>query len=341
MSPVHLSLLDRANTRIEHDRVVGAAQIFAEVTTRAQAADQLGYHRFWVAEHHSVPGISGSAPTLLIPHLAAATSRIRLGTGGIMVPSHQPFVIAEQIGTLQALVGDRCDAGLGASVGFTKPVRAALRQDAEAKDHFPDDVDAMLSYLEGTGEITAYPQDRAQTPIFILTGGGSVPFAASRSLGVVLGGPAVTRGLEPQNDPNTTVENYRREFVASSNRQQRPYVIASINVAVAETQHAAEELVLSEAWALTRSRSIGVFQPLENPSAIRQETPSEQQQRRVDRALASTIYGTQQEVVRQLQHVVDYTGADEIMVTGNIWDPVAQRASDRLLMEAWQAHSWR
>lgn len=334
---MHLSILDRANTRIENNQVVDAAQIFAEVTTRAQAAEQLGYHRFWVAEHHSVPGISGSAPTLLIPHLAAVTSRLRLGTGGIMVPSHQPFVIAEQIGVLQALVGDRFDAGLGASVGFTKPVRAALRQNNDAKNHFPDDVDDLLAYLEGTGDITAYPQDYAQTPVFVLTGGGSAPFAASRGLGVVLGGPAVTRGLEHQNSSDTTVEDYRRQFTESPYRRQRSHVIASVNIAVAETHEAAEELVLSEAWALTRSRSIGVFQPLEDPTTIRTATPSEQQQRRVNRALASTIYGTQHEVIAQIQRIIEYTGADEIMVTGNIWDPAAQRESDRLLMEAWMA----
>lgn len=335
MSTVSLSILDRANTRVHDDRIVGAQQIFAEVTSRAQHAEQLGYHRFWVAQHHSVPGITGSAPTLLLPHLAEATSHIRLGTGGIMVPSHQPFVIAEQLGTLQALYPQRFDAGLGASVGFTKPVRSALRQEADAKDHFADDVDEVITYLNATGEITAYPQDHSQTPIFILTRGGSARFAATRGAGLVLGGPAVSHGLKSPGF-SQTVADYRDAFVESPHREQQPHVIASINVAVAETHAAAEQLVLSEAWALTRSRSIGVFQPLEDPAAIRAEQFSAQQQRRIDQALASTIYGTQQDVVDQLEQVLQYTLADEIMVTGNIWDPAAQQTSDRLLLEAWQ-----
>ncbi|WP_022870458.1 MsnO8 family LLM class oxidoreductase [Yaniella halotolerans] len=336
MSSVPLSILDRANTRVQHDQTVGAPQIFAEVTSRARHAEQLGYHRFWVAQHHSVPGIAGSAPTVLLAHLAEATSHIRVGTGGIMVPSHQPFIIAEQLGTLQALYPNRVDAGLGASVGFTKPARAALRQQADAKEHFADDVDELLGYLDTTGAITAYPQDRSQTPIYLLTGGGSAQFAASRGIGLVLGGPAVSRGLRASGEINQTVVDYREAFVQATPRGQQPHVIASINVAVADSREAARQLVLSEVWALTRSRSIGVFEPLEDPAAISAEHDSAQQRQRVERALASTIYGTPEDVVAQLALVLRYTLADEIMVTGNIWDPEAQQTSDRLLIEAWQ-----
>lgn len=337
MSPVPLSILDRANTRKQNGHTVDAHQIFAEVTARAQYAEQLGYKRFWLAEHHSVPGIAGSAPTLFLPHLAQATSRIRLGTGGIMVPSHQPFIIAEQIGTLQALYPHRFDIGLGASVGFTKPVRAALRQNADAKEDFADDVDQLISYLSATGEITVYPHDAAQTPLFILTGGGSTQLASTRGTGLVLGGPAVTRSLKTDEATGHTADRYRGAFVESTHRRQQPYVIASLNVAVAETHAAAKQLILSEAWALTRSRSIGVFQPLEDPAAIEAAQSSEQQQRRIDRALTSSVYGTQDEVIDQLQRVLRYTKADELMVTGNMWDPTAQQTSDRLLMEAWLA----
>ena len=337
MSTVALSILDRANTRIADGHTVSARQIFAEVTARAQAAEHLGYHRFWVAEHHSVPGIAGSAPTLLIPHMAAATSHIRLGTGGIMVPGHQPLVIAEQIGTLQALLGSRFDAGLGASVGFTKPVRAALRQPDNAKNSYPDDVDQLIAYLDGTGQITAYPQDDSQTDLFVLTGGGSAEFAAQRGMGLVLGGPAVTNGLKATPDTNASVAAYRENFATSPQRQQPPHVIASVNIAVAESHEAAKDLVLSEAWALTRSRSVGVFQPLEDPASIRLAHPSQQEQRRLDRALATTIYGTPNDVVEQIHQVLDYTQADEVMVTGNIWDPKKQLASDQLLIEAWRA----
>lgn len=336
MLPVELSILDRANTRIVDGQPVAARQIFSEVTSRAQAAERLGYHRFWVAEHHSVPGIAGSAPTLLIPHLAAATSRIRLGTGGIMVPSHRPFVIAEQIGTLQALLESRFDAGLGASVGFTKPIRAALGHTPDAKQYFPDDVDALTAYLDGTAEITAYPQDASQTPLFLLTGGGSAEFAARRGMGLVLGGPAVTNGLKAARETKSAPESYRRHFTPSAFRHQRPTVIASVNIAVAQTPQEAKDLVLSEAWALARSRSTGVFEPLEHPTSLRRVRPSAQQQRRIDRFLSTTLHGTPHDVVEQLRRVVEYTRADEVLVTGNMWNPVAQLHSDELLMAAWR-----
>ena len=337
MSAVPLSILDRANTRLVDGRPVDASVILQEVTARAQAADTLGYQRFWVAEHHSVPGIVGSTPTLFLAHIASATSTIRLGTGGIMVPSHQPLVIAEQIGTLQALYGTRIDAGLGASVGFTSPVREALRHSANAKEHFFDDVDEILAYLDGTAAITAYPQDESRTELHVLTGGGSAEFAATRGMGLVLGGPAVTRSLTTQEDRSPVAAKYREQFVAAMPRNQRPHVIASVNVATADSTSAAKQLVLSEAWALTQSRSTGVFGPLEDPGTIDLSNLSAQQQRRLDRALESTIYGTPAEVVEQLEAVVAYTEADEIMVTGNIWDPAAQLTSDQLLLEAWLA----
>src|SRR5699024_1710416 len=161
---------------------------------------------FWVAEHHSVPGIAGSAPTLLLPHLAEATSAIPLGTGGIMVPSHQPLVIAEQLGTLPALYGGRIDAGLGSSVGFTKPVRAGLRQTADATGHFTHAVACLIRYSEAPAEITAAPRHYGQTDLYVLTGGGSAAFAASRGIGLVLGGPAVTDGLQNADQTNQAVE---------------------------------------------------------------------------------------------------------------------------------------
>src|SRR5690625_3527976 len=203
MRRVPLSILDRANTRMVDAQSVDAATILAEVTTRAKAAEALGYRRLWVAEHHSVPGIIGSTQTILLADLAAAATTIRLGAGGIMVSSHQALVIAEQIGTLQALYGSRIEVGLGASVGFAKPVRAALRHTTAAKDAFRDDVDELLAYLDGTAAVTAYPADHSQTDLYILTGGGSAEFAASRGLGLVLGGPAVTRGLQSYGTPAT------------------------------------------------------------------------------------------------------------------------------------------
>src|SRR5699024_5827284 len=168
-------------------------------------AAQLCFDRVCVPDPHSVPGIPGSAPTLLLPHLAEAASAIPRGTGGIMVPSPQPLVIAEPLGTLHALYGGRIDAGLGSSAAFTRPVRAGLRQAADANEQFTDDVDDLIRYLDGTADITAYPQNYGQTDLYVLTGGGSASFAASRGIGLVLGGPAVTDGLQNADQTNQVV----------------------------------------------------------------------------------------------------------------------------------------
>ena len=126
------SVLDRSPVR----RPGSAAQALRDTVASAVALERLGYHRIWVSEHHSVPGVAGSAPTVLAAAVAAATSRIRVGTGGVMLPNHRPLVVAEQFGVLEALYPGRIDLGLGRSVGFTAGVRAALGQGKEAADGF-------------------------------------------------------------------------------------------------------------------------------------------------------------------------------------------------------------
>src|SRR5699024_2381125 len=135
----------------------------------------LGFSRFLVAEHHGVPGIPGSQPAQLATYVAAHTSTIRVGTGGIMVPNHPPYLIAEQIGLLQSLFPNRIDIGLGSSVGFTKPVREALRQGEpkELKARLEDDVEELLGYIAGTGAVSSFPADKERTPLYLLEGKGS------------------------------------------------------------------------------------------------------------------------------------------------------------------------
>src|SRR5699024_6737400 len=155
----------------------------------------------------------------------------------------------------------------------------------------------------------------------------------SRGIGLVLGGPAVTDGLQNADHTNQVDGEYPSSFNTAA-RGQEPWVIAHVNRDVADSDSQAQSLALSESWELARADSIGVFQPLEDPSVLHRENISNQEQRRSDRAVASTGYGDQATVVAQLQRIIKYTDADELMITGNMWDPVAQRASDRLLMEA-------
>ncbi|WP_461031036.1 MsnO8 family LLM class oxidoreductase, partial [Streptomyces sparsus] len=148
-----LSVLDRSLVRAGEQP--GSA--LRDTVRFARDVEGLGYHRFWVAEHHGVPGIAGSAPTVLAAAVAAATSRIRVGTGGVMLPNHVPLVVAEQFGVLQALHPGRIDVGLGRSVGFTDGVRRALGADRDAADGFDERIGELLAYLDGRTALPALP----------------------------------------------------------------------------------------------------------------------------------------------------------------------------------------
>ncbi|GEO95432.1 MsnO8 family LLM class oxidoreductase [Kocuria turfanensis] len=324
LSDVALSLLDRASTR----RGSTEAEALARVLDRAQRAEELGYHRFWVAEHHGVPGIAGSAPAVLMAAAAARTRRIRIGSGGVMLPNHQPLVVAEQAATLQALHPGRIDLGVGRSLGFTAAVRDALRTGKEAADRFGADLAELLAHLSGTAAVTARPRDHAATPVFVLATGAGVDVAARAGLAVVLGGPALFR---PGPEGATAVlERYRERFRPSSWWPQ-PYVVVSANVAVAGTREAARRLLLPEARALAVSRTRGEFPPLEPAGPADPQALPDRERRLVEESLAASVHGTAPEVRAGLERLVARTGADELLVTGGAYDLEAQAESDRRL----------
>src|SRR5690606_6127128 len=150
---VLLSVLDRSRTRLgEPD-----GQALHNTIARARRAEDLGYHRFWVAEHHAVPGIASGAPAVLLAAIGQVTSRIRLGSGGVMLPQHQPFVVAEQFRMLEGLHPGRIDLGLGTSLGFTPAVRRALRREEVSSDEIDRDIRELLDYLASSARITARP----------------------------------------------------------------------------------------------------------------------------------------------------------------------------------------
>lgn len=310
------SLLDRANNV---DGMPDAAAL-RRVVERAGRAESLGYHRFLVAEHHGVPGIAGSAPGVLAAAVGQATSTVRVGTAGIMVPDHAPIVVAEQAAVLAALFPGRVDIGLGSSVGFTGAVRRALRQPqdaATAREGFAGDLDEVLGYLRGGGDgtdVTMRPALATAPPVFLLTGGSprSLALASQRGLGVILGGP----------DPG------RVDGAAVGAGEE---TVVSRTVAVAPTREAARDLVLPEVWAQVMSRSTGAFMPLRPVAELDEAELTAQQRRRVDRALENTVYGTAQDVSAALHALAERTGASEILVTGGSSDPAGQERSDALL----------
>lgn len=321
---VPVSILDRANSRLGGSE----SNALRQVVRRARRAEELGYHRFWVAEHHGVPGIAGSAPAVLMAAIASETRSIRIGSGGIMLPNHQPLVVAEQAATLQALFPGRIDLGVGRSVGFTPAVRTALRQGREAADGFEQDLAELLGYLSGSAPITARPRDEAATPVFVLATATGAAIAARAGLAVVLGGPALTRAAGSP----AVLERYRENF-RPSERWPEPYVIVSVPVAVADSTAAARDLLLPEAWAMAQARTRGEFPPLEPVAALRSRSFTQRESAVIDATLASAVHGTTPEVSALLADLLARTGADELLVTGGAYDTDGQARSDALLAD--------
>lgn len=325
---VPMSILDRALTRAGTPDAV----ILREVVGRSVRLENLGFHGVWVAEHHAVPGIAGSSPTLLAAAVAGVTSTIRVGTGGIMLPAHPPFVVAEAISTLEALHPARIDAGLGASTGFTGAVRRSLRQADDAAERFEDDLNELTAILETRSSVTVRPRPFAPTPLFVLTGGGRLPLAARMGLGAVVGGPSVHPTSPARGAGHPGAHSYRRDFVPSP-WFRSPHLIVNVAVAIAPTEEAAYRLALPEAWAMALSRSTGSFDPLQSIRDLDRGRLTQQQSRRVDRALATTVYGTPEQVAERLTGIVRHTGADELLVTGGVSDTDGGALSDTLLAQ--------
>jgi luciferase family oxidoreductase group 1 len=318
---VKLSILDRSRTRAgrpEAEGLTGSVE-------RAVHAEELGYDRFWVAEHHAVPGIASGSPAVLMAAVAASTERIRVGSGGIMLPHHQPLVVAEQLLMLAALHPGRVDAGLGRSLGFTAPVRAALRD--RTTDSFEPDVRELRSYLDGTAAVTARPRVDEPVPLFVLATGRGTTVAARLGLPVVVGGPVL-------GGPGVTdlLATYRREFRAGAAAGE-PYVVVSLDVTVADDDRTARELALPEAWAMARSRQTGEFPPLEAPADIRRQDWPAQVGSRVEAALDRAVAGSPATVRRSLEELVARTGADELLASTSTYDRAALLASDAALRD--------
>ncbi len=319
---MRLSLLDRSRTRAGYpdaDGLTGSVE-------RAVWAEELGYDRFWVAEHHAVPGIASGSPPVLMAAVGAATSRIRIGSGGIMLPHHQPIVVAEQVRMLEALHPGRVDVGLGRSSGFTAPVREALRETPDAADRFADDVRELRDLLAGRGAVTVRPAG-GPVPMYLLATGRGVPLAAELGLPVVVGGPALWSDGLP-----SALAAYRRDFRPSPDAgADGPQVLVSLDVLVADDLATARELALPEAWAMAQSRRTGVFEPLESPVAIRAREWPEQVRRRVETSLEQAVAGDAGTVRRALEQLAERTGADELLASTSTWDRDALRAADARL----------
>ncbi|MCT2591483.1 MsnO8 family LLM class oxidoreductase [Streptomyces sp. N2-109] len=319
--PWRLSVLDRSLTRAGQP----PAEALRATVRFAREAEELGYHRFWVSEHHGVPGVAGSAPTVLAAAVAAATERIRIGTGGVMLPNHPPLVVAEQFGVLESLFPGRIDMGLGRSVGFTDGVRRALGVGKEAADGFEAQLAELLGYFAGGHGVRAVPGEGLRVPAFVLATGSGADIAAAHGLPLVIG------ALRDKTRMYAAIDRYRDGFRPSA-QAAAPYVVVASSAAVAATRERAELLQIPEAWSTVVSRTRGVFAPL-LPAA---EVPpvhemSERERTYFEEARQSQLYGTEDEVAASLDQLAGDSGADEILLTLNTHDPADRLESYRRL----------
>jgi luciferase family oxidoreductase group 1 len=316
------SVLDRS--RIREGRPPGEA--LRDTVRLAREVEALGYHRFWVAEHHGVPGVAGSAPTVLAAAVAGATERIRVGTGGVMLPNHRPLVVAEQFGVLESLFPGRIDMGLGRSVGFTDGVRRALGRDKEDAEDFAAQIEELLGWFRGTSPtgVHARPAEGLGVPPFVLAMGEGADVAARLGLPLVIG------DLRGRDRMRRGIDRYRDAFRPSPWAQQ-PYVVVSGTVAVAPTPEAARRLLVPEAWSMAYSRTHGTFPPLPPAEEVERRTMTDKERGFYESGLTGHIAGTPEQVAGELEALLKETEADEVLVTTSTHDREALLDSYRLL----------
>lgn len=313
--PLPLSILDLAT--VARDQTV--AEALAGTVALARKAEETGYRRVWYAEHHNMPGIASSATSVLIAHVAAHTSTIRLGAGGVMLPNHSPLTIAEQYGTLETLHPGRIDLGLGRAPGTDQNTMRALRRDATSADSFPEDVLELQGYLRGESRIPgvdAYPGKGTDVPLYIL---GSSLFGAR--LAAVLGLPYAFASHFAPAALHEAIALYRREFQPSA-QLNRPYVIAAYNVLAADDQAEAER----QRQEVMRSRVALILRPgTEYTDEQADALLRSPQAAHLHQMMTYSAVGTPDVVREKVTEFAEQTGADELIIAHQ-----GPRVEDRL-----------
>ena len=306
-----------------------ARQAIANSVSLAQAAEGWGYHRFWLAEHHNMPGIASAATSVLIDHVAGHTQSIRVGAGGVMLPNHAPLAIAEQFGTLATIHGDRIDLGLGRAPGGDGAVMHALRRSMQRNEDFPNDVVELLRYLgppQPGNPVAAHPGQGTNVPVWIL---GSSLYGAS--LAAALGLPYAFASHFAPGDLDQALQVYRSRFEPTE-FGDRPRFMLAVNVIAADTDAEAQRLRTSQQISFARLRlgKPGLLPPpvddlLEHvPAAI---LPS------VNAALAVSAIGTPDTVAAELDRLIARYQPDELILVGNIHDQAARHRSFAMAAE--------
>lgn len=307
-----------------------AAQSFHQARDLAQHAERWGYQRFWLAEHHSMPGIASAATSVVIGHVAAGTARIRVGAGGIMLPNHSPLVIAEQFGTLASLFPGRIDLGLGRAPGSDEATARALRRSmAAGPEQFPQDVVELMDYFEPAAagqKVQAVPGAGLDVPVWIL---GSSLFGAQ--LAAELGLPYAFASHFAPAQMMDAIAVYRARFKSSS-QLKKPYVMLGFNVFAADTDEHARLLASSMQQAFIDLRH-GQPRRLQPPIENYEDRLSPAEQAVLMHTLACSAIGSAETVKGELEEFIAHTGADELMITSQIYDHAARLRSYEITAE--------
>ena len=297
----------------------------------AQHAERWGYHRFWLAEHHNMPGIASAATAVVIGYVAAGTSTIRVGSGGIMLPNHAPLIVAEQFGTLETLYPGRIDLGLGRAPGTDQLTVRALRRDPLSAERFPEDVLELQAYFEPAQDnqaVRAVPGEGLRVPLWIL---GSSLFGAK--LAGTLGLPYAFASHFAPDALLQALDVYRQTFTPS--RQcARPYQAAGINVIVADTDAEAKRLFTSAQQQFThliRGKPGKLPPPIDDIETYWTDAEAAH----VASMLRYSFVGAPETVRRGLEQFIAQTGVDELIVVSAIYDQTARLRSYELLADVW------
>lgn len=323
LSNIKISVLDLAIVRDGGT----AAATFKNSLDLAQKVEKWGYKRFWLAEHHNMQGIASTATVVLIGHIAAGTSTLRVGSGGIMLPNHAPLIVAEQFGTLATLFPDRIDLGLGRAPGTDQFTAAALKRDEHAAMEFPSNVQELQMYLsEGNkkGRVRAFPGEGLDIPIWIL--GSSTD---SAYLAASLGLPYAFASHFAPAQLHQALAIYRKNFKPSE-QLAAPYVIACVNVIAGDTDYEAERLATS-----FKKLFLGIItgnrQQLKAPEEPNEDFMDPMEEAALQQMIKYTFIGGPEKIKKELENFIEITQIDELMVASAVYEHEARLHSYEIL----------
>ena len=309
----------------------GAKEAIDSMVDLARATESMGYTRYWVAEHHNSPTLVSSATVILIKHILEHTDRIRVGSGGIMLPNHSPLVVAEQFGTMASIYPDRLDLGLGRAPGTDMMTASALRRSQKDSVYtFPSDVQSLLAYFgpeEVQGYVRAYPGVGTAVPLYILGSSTDSAYLAAK-----LGLPYAFASHFAPRHMEEAIAIYRERFEPSS-YCDKPYMMVCLNVIAAETDEEARfESTTMQQFFLNVVR--GTKNYLAPPVKNMDEHWSAQEKQMATHMSSMTILGSKDSVRKQLEQFQERYAVDELMAVSYIFDPEKQKRSYEILKEA-------